>query len=73
MISAYNMVSMSLSHFRGISYSAHVFKDVIIIEDDPYYFLQLKEYRLPSERATSSASKHDSAAFIASLEPSYLK
>ncbi|TCD67496.1 hypothetical protein EIP91_012301 [Steccherinum ochraceum] len=46
--------------------------DVIILEDDPYYFLQLKEYHLPSERSAPSASKHDGAAFIASLEPSYL-
>ncbi|THH28413.1 hypothetical protein EUX98_g5776 [Antrodiella citrinella] len=47
--------------------------DVIIVEDDPYYFLQMKEYKLQSERATASSSKHDGAEFIASLAPTYLK
>ena len=44
---------------------------MIIIEDDPYYFLQMKEYHLQFERTADA--KHDSSAFISSLEPSYLK
>ncbi|KAF5322822.1 hypothetical protein D9619_000291 [Psilocybe cf. subviscida] len=30
--------------------------DIIIIEDDPYYFLQEGEYKLPSERALTKAA-----------------
>ncbi|KAH8094916.1 PLP-dependent transferase [Cristinia sonorae] len=63
--------TMGVSRKQEI-YDICVEYDIIIIEDDPYYFLQMKEYRLPSERTTSK-TKHDGAAFIASLEPSYLK
>lgn len=47
--------------------------DVLIVEDDPYYFLQQGEYKMKSERVSQSSAKHDSAAFIASLAPSFLK
>lgn len=40
--------------------------DVIICEDDPYYFLQMPVYRSPSER-------EDSDAPDVSLSPSFLK
>lgn len=40
--------------------------DVIICEDDPYYFLQMPVYRSPSEREESDATD-------ASLSPSFLK
>jgi len=63
--------TMSLSRKKAI-YDLCVQYDIVIVEDDPYYFLQMKEYRLQSER-TASASKHDGAAFIASLDPSYVK
>ncbi|EIM84645.1 PLP-dependent transferase [Stereum hirsutum FP-91666 SS1] len=46
--------------------------DIIIVEDDPYYFLQLPAYKLPSENSradNSSLEKLD----IASLEPSFLR
>lgn len=39
--------------------------DVIIVEDDPYYFLQFSDI--------NKAGSSDSAQFLASLAPSYLK
>lgn len=46
--------------------------DVIIVEDDPYYFLQQGAYKPKSERSTA-ALKHESDKFLAGLAPSYLK
>lgn len=46
--------------------------DVIIVEDDPYYFLQQGEYKPKSERRTA-AVKHEEDKFLAGLAPSYLK
>jgi hypothetical protein len=51
--------------------------DIVIVEDDPYYFLQEGPYTLPSER---SGKSEDSALrlddsdeeYIASLAPSFL-
>lgn len=40
--------------------------DVVICEDDPYYFLQMPVYRSPSERQESSTVD-------ATLSPSFLK
>jgi len=51
--------------------------DVIICEDDPYYFLQAGEYEPASVRASSASSqgkhKETDDEFIASLIPSYLR
>ena len=49
-----------------------IFADIIIVEDDPYYFLQEGEYKPKSERVNATV-KHESDKFIASLAPSYLK
>lgn len=69
-------VAVEYGGFVLISNLEHVFissdLDLVIIEDDPYYFLQMKEYELQSERRVNS-NKHDGAAFIASLEPSFVK
>ncbi|EKM59753.1 uncharacterized protein PHACADRAFT_250454 [Phanerochaete carnosa HHB-10118-sp] len=46
--------------------------DIIIVEDDPYYFLQEGPYKPKSERSTVSV-KHDQSEFLSSLAPSYLK
>lgn len=46
--------------------------DIIIVEDDPYFFLQFEEYKAKSERSTASV-KHDEDKFLASLAPSYLQ
>lgn len=47
--------------------------DIIIIEDDPYYFLQEGVY-VPKAGRTQLFSDSDSdQKFIASLAPSYLK
>lgn len=46
--------------------------DVIIVEDDPYYFLQQGVYSPKSERSTASL-KYDGDKFLADLAPSYLK
>ncbi|KAF8709556.1 Cyclophilin-like protein, partial [Rhizoctonia solani] len=52
--------------------------DVIIVEDDPYYFLQYPEYRRKSERSLRShipgkVSPETSRKFLDTLAPSYLK
>ncbi|KAI0089178.1 PLP-dependent transferase [Irpex rosettiformis] len=46
--------------------------DVIIVEDDPYYFLQQGVYRPKSERSVNTL-KHETDKFVSSLAPSYLK
>ncbi|KAH7343754.1 pyridoxal phosphate-dependent transferase [Rhizoctonia solani] len=52
--------------------------DIIIVEDDPYYFLQYPEYKRKSERSLRShlsgkVSSETSRKFIKTLAPSYLK
>lgn len=56
--------------------------DLLVVEDDPYYFLQQDAYvpkasRLSAPSSTSSSTKGDSDsdadAYIAKLAPSYLK
>ncbi|CAE6412939.1 unnamed protein product [Rhizoctonia solani] len=52
--------------------------DIIIVEDDPYYFLQYPEYKRKSERSLRShlpgkVSPETSRKFIDTLSPSYLK
>lgn len=46
--------------------------DVIICEDDPYYFLQQAEYKPKSDRS-SVAMKHNEEAYLQGLSPSYLR
>ncbi len=46
--------------------------DVIIVEDDPYYFLQMGEYTPKAGRAPH-AEFTDPTAWLASLVPSYVK
>ena len=49
--------------------------DIIIVEDDPYYFLQEGPYTLPSERSGKSedfAHNDSDEEYIASLAPSFL-
>lgn len=51
--------------------------DIIIVEDDPYYFLQEGPYTPPSERSGKSEDSvlddsDDSEKYIASLAPSFL-
>ena len=46
--------------------------DVIIVEDDPYYFLQMGDYTSKTDRS-SQAEFSDPNNWIASLAPSYLK
>lgn len=48
------------------------FIDVIIVEDDPYYFLQEGEYT-PKESRAEVTHESDEEKFIASLSPSFLK
>ncbi|KIK06739.1 hypothetical protein K443DRAFT_88812 [Laccaria amethystina LaAM-08-1] len=45
--------------------------NVIIVEDDPYYFLQLGPYATPAER--SPASDDDEEYYLSQLVPSYLR
>ena len=49
--------------------------DIIIVEDDPYYFLQEGPYTLPSERSGKSNElvfNDSDEEYIASLAPSFL-
>ncbi|KAH9943153.1 PLP-dependent transferase [Epithele typhae] len=64
-------ISMGLERKKEI-YDICVQYDIIIVEDDPYYFLQMGEYVAKSMRS-SQVEFSDSKAWIASLEPSYLK
>ncbi|GAA6061023.1 hypothetical protein JCM10212_001079 [Sporobolomyces blumeae] len=57
-------------------YELAVKYDVIIVEDDPYYFLQAPPYVPRSARASSSATKSATETdkeFLESLVPSYLR
>lgn len=48
--------------------------DVIIIEDDPYYFLQMPQYTPKETRITrASPFATDGETYLRSLVPSYLK
>ncbi|CAE6412922.1 unnamed protein product [Rhizoctonia solani] len=52
--------------------------DIIIVEDDPYYFLQYPEYKRKSERSLRShipgkVNPETSRKFLSTLAPSYLK
>ena len=50
------------------------FLDIIIVEDDPYYFLQAGTYHPKAERSSTVIQGGDEdATFIASLAPSFLK
>ncbi|KZV86025.1 PLP-dependent transferase [Exidia glandulosa HHB12029] len=46
--------------------------DVIIVEDDPYYFLQEGTYIHKTDRAASSSLNKENKDFVRSLAPSYL-
>ena len=49
--------------------------DIIIVEDDPYYFLQEGPYTIPSQRSgksEDSALGDSDEEYIASLAPSFL-
>ncbi|KAF8913865.1 pyridoxal phosphate-dependent transferase [Gymnopilus junonius] len=54
-------------------YSICVEFDVIIVEDDPYYFLQEGPYRSPSQRLREQQTEMTDEKYIASLAPSFLK
>ena len=56
-------------------YAIAVKYDIIIIEDDPYYFLQQGEYVPKGEREEEEVKTHkdEEKHFIASLAPSFLK
>ncbi|KAH7930638.1 PLP-dependent transferase [Leucogyrophana mollusca] len=47
--------------------------DVVIVEDDPYYFLQMGAYVPREDRPSSSPLCGEEARYIASLVPSFLK
>lgn len=61
---------MSVERKRAI-YAVCVKYDVIIVEDDPYYFLQAGEYRPAATRPAVSKIETDDE-FLASLIPSYV-
>lgn len=49
-------------------------QDVIIVEDDPYYFIQMPQY-VPKETRNTRVSPFDvdENKYLRSLTPSYLK
>ena len=59
-------------HFIELTRVYTRFLDVIIVEDDPYYFLQQGVYQPKSGRSTASL-KRETDKFLSSLAPSYLK
>lgn len=68
----YGMSSERVIH--GTAISPKSYADVVIVEDDPYYFLQMGTYVAKSERAAQAMPLHtDPEKWIASLAPSYLK
>jgi aromatic amino acid aminotransferase I / 2-aminoadipate transaminase len=52
-------------------------QDIIIAEDDPYFFLQMGDFVPKSQRETDyepeSGASEDVARFVASLIPTYLR
>ncbi|CDO75895.1 hypothetical protein BN946_scf184523.g4 [Trametes cinnabarina] len=64
-------VTMGVARKKEI-YDICVAYDVIIVEDDPYYFLQMGAYVAKEARAPQ-ASRVESDKWIGSLTPSYLK
>ncbi|KAI0638513.1 PLP-dependent transferase [Trametes polyzona] len=64
-------LTMSFERKKEI-YDVCVEYDVIIVEDDPYYFLQMAPYAAKSERP-SQASSIETDKWVQSLSPSYLK
>ncbi|PSR73704.1 hypothetical protein PHLCEN_2v10623 [Hermanssonia centrifuga] len=63
--------TMGASRKKAI-YDICVEYDVIIVEDDPYYFLQQGQYKARSERSVETV-KNDGDIFLHNLAPSYLK
>ena len=72
MIFASNLVkALQLTEVTETNYCT----DIIIVEDDPYYFLQEGPYTLPSERSgkfEDLAFNDSDEEYIASLAPSFL-
>lgn len=68
MMSASNMVRRS--HTLIFTQTHHVVADVIIVEDDPYYFLQLAPYVLNAP--ASAPTSYSQSAHLASLEKTFL-
>ena len=68
-------VSNMVGDLRFITISFLTFyQDILIVEDDPYYFLQEGPYQPKSERAYVTVQGIDEeAAYVASLAPSYVK
>lgn len=59
-----------MPHLAKIDFLSFV--DIIIVEDDPYYFLQQGEY-VPKDARVDAHEEHDAEKFIASLAPSFVK
>ncbi|EIM92817.1 PLP-dependent transferase [Stereum hirsutum FP-91666 SS1] len=53
-------------------YDICVEHDIIICEDDPYYFLQIGQYVPKSSRDVFALDAEDNAQYLANLSPSYL-
>lgn len=67
-------VTMGLERKKAI-YDVCVEFDVIIVEDDPYYFLQEGEYLPPQERSRKQEDHDDNDVehFLSQLAPSFLR
>jgi len=66
-------VTLGLERKKAI-YDICVEYDIIIVEDDPYYFLQVGEFVPKSQRKEAAAAAGDDVGrFVASLVPSFLR
>ena len=71
---ASNMVRWSSSRWAPLRFDFLRSEiDIIIAEDDPYYFLQAGEYVPKSKRKAAAADDDDVAGFVQSLVPTFLR
>lgn len=64
--------TVSVTNASRIGLLNHATLDIIIVEDDPYFFLQQGEY-VPKAARADSADAISEEAWISTLAPSFLK
>lgn len=66
-------VEFGTACFDQIDPELNLPSDVIIVEDDPYYFLQEGPYRPKDSRNSLQQRQLNTTEFIEELAPSYLR
>ena len=69
----YVLISVTINKIPSHMLYSLVVLDIIIVEDDPYYFLQEGNYIPPNQRNSGKGLKDDDESFLGRLVPSYLK